>query len=342
MYNFWIWALGEYSLGNNSDGIQFSVYWPGEASSWTKSEFCSGKNGKFHRRKNQGSSTQSQSVQNSSEVLRYHGRHFGLSRTPISIQRSDFVWFSGAWLMHLQHIRVCYLWSWDICRIHASHLYLLHCGATHFHRTHHHFESKKLVCTNQRMWQSDQYQWVRNGTTFFVESLLLILAIFINVQALKYATSNSIFYETVVFEQKLSEIVFFVVLKMSPVCVFTPFLVYSYFIYFTTDLGPTAFELPTPAWFPFNWSNPLVYLIAISIESVQILYITMMGACALSLATGSYLYFMAASKCIKGSLLSIGQCINEKTNQNIFDQFVEFMQFHAKVKQLSYQKDGGK
>lgn len=61
----------------------------------------------------------------------------------------------------------------------------------------------------------------------------------------------------------------------------------------------------------------------------------LIGACVIALGIGSYLCFMASNKCMKGSLFAIGQSTNDKPNQHILDQFVEFMQFHAQIKQLS-------
>lgn len=55
------------------------------------------------------------------------------------------------------------------------------------------------------------------------------------------------------------------------------------------------------------------------------------GACAFALGIGCYFYLIASNKCIKGSLFSISR----RTEQNISDQFIEFIQFHSRVKQLS-------
>lgn len=55
----------------------------------------------------------------------------------------------------------------------------------------------------------------------------------------------------------------------------------------------------------------------------------------IALGIGCYLYTIAASKCIKGSQFLIGRCTTKHTNQNILDQFIEFIEFHSNVKQLS-------
>lgn len=66
--------------------------------------------------------------------------------------------------------------------------------------------------------------------------------------ALKYSASRTIFKQTLQLEKKLNEIVFFLMIKMSPVCALLPFIVSTCFTYFTTDSGPAAFKLPSPKW----------------------------------------------------------------------------------------------
>lgn len=72
-----------------------------------------------------------------------------------------------------------------------------------------------------------------------------------------------------------------------------------------------------------------------ALECMALVYMTLIGASVLTLAIGSYLYLVASSKCIKGSLFAIGQCTSIKTYRNIREQLVEFIEFHSLVKQLS-------
>lgn len=78
--------------------------------------------------------------------------------------------------------------------------------------------------------------------------LLYTIIFFLVFQALKYSASRSIFNETVQFEHKLSELIFVVMVKHTIRCALLPFLIYTYFVHFTTDSGPEAFELPFPLW----------------------------------------------------------------------------------------------
>lgn len=67
--------------------------------------------------------------------------------------------------------------------------------------------------------------------------------------ALKFSASTSIFNQAFRFERKLSGIIYFVMLKVTPICVFVPWTIYTFFIYFTTDLGNAAFQLPLTIWY---------------------------------------------------------------------------------------------
>lgn len=64
------------------------------------------------------------------------------------------------------------------------------------------------------------------------------------ILALKYSASNEIFSEANRLEKKMSEIILFVIVKMTPACTMFSWCIYIYVIYFTTDLGPDAFVLP--------------------------------------------------------------------------------------------------
>lgn len=87
--------------------------------------------------------------------------------------------------------------------------------------------------------------------------------------------------------------------------------------------------------FPFEWKNPLGYLIAIGIQYAITAYGVLIGACIISLGIGSFLYVIASTKCIRGNLFAINRCTNDSDKQHIWDQFIEFIQYHSRVKQFS-------
>lgn len=65
---------------------------------------------------------------------------------------------------------------------------------------------------------------------------------------MKDGTLNGILTEAIQFEQKLSEIIFFVMVKATPVGCFVPWSGYIYFLYLIKDLGSDAFAVPFPMW----------------------------------------------------------------------------------------------
>lgn len=50
------------------------------------------------------------------------------------------------------------------------------------------------------------------------------------------------------FVEKLSKIIYFVVMKVSVLVFAMPRDSFCSFVYITSDLGPNAFELPFPIW----------------------------------------------------------------------------------------------
>lgn len=67
--------------------------------------------------------------------------------------------------------------------------------------------------------------------------------------ALKYSTSGPIFNKTNQTVEKISEILFFIMVKVTPACGLLPWLIYSFFIYFTAESPESnAFTLPSPMW----------------------------------------------------------------------------------------------
>lgn len=78
------------------------------------------------------------------------------------------------------------------------------------------------------------------------------------------------------------------------------------------------------------------YTVALGIQFVILSYAMTIAASDMALAIGSYLYAIAASKCIKQDLMDISQSARDKRDQNrIRKQIFKFIDFHTRVKQLS-------
>lgn len=141
-------------------------------------------------------------------------------------------------------------------------------------------------------------------------------------------------------------------------------MIYSFFIYFTTDSGRDAFILPLPMWwafqtwcfflnkfhdligkfisatmdrFPFDWKNPVGYLIAVTFQYFKELYLLRIAACALVLAIGCYLISIAMSKSLKVSLFGINHTAGDKSERKrLMERLIEFLEFYSRAKQLSW------
>lgn len=65
---------------------------------------------------------------------------------------------------------------------------------------------------------------------------------------LKYTPKKRTCFEINRLEEKLSRIAIFVMVRMTPVCITVLWTTYIFFLYFTTDLGASVFELQCPMW----------------------------------------------------------------------------------------------
>lgn len=65
---------------------------------------------------------------------------------------------------------------------------------------------------------------------------------------LKYAASEKRFTKINRQVEKMSEIVYFIMVKISVPAILGPKAIHSYYTHFSTDLGADAFESPLPMW----------------------------------------------------------------------------------------------
>lgn len=84
-----------------------------------------------------------------------------------------------------------------------------------------------------------------NSQPFNIPTFFLIKTL---ISALKYSASKSIFRRANQLAEKLNKIIFIVLVKLTPACGAGPWVAWTFFIYFTTDLGADAFQLPFPMW----------------------------------------------------------------------------------------------
>lgn len=130
----------------------------------------------------------------------------------------------------------------------------------------------------------------------------------------------------------------FFILKTTSLFVVVPKLITCIILYYTTDAGSEAFELPTPVWYPFDWKNPKGYLIVISIQ-FGIISVILYGVMSMMIFQIEInLMAISMTKDIKYSLCSINKKAKAKAKANridIMEPFTETVQFHSNAKQLS-------
>lgn len=65
---------------------------------------------------------------------------------------------------------------------------------------------------------------------------------------LEYQASSALYVKINQQVEKWSEIIYFIISKVSPQCIGLPIFIASLFAYFTTDLKNEALELPYAMW----------------------------------------------------------------------------------------------
>lgn len=87
--------------------------------------------------------------------------------------------------------------------------------------------------------------------------------------------------------------------------------------------------------YPFDWSNPFGYLVAISLQYVIVTALFLLGAGLLLTGMSSFLFIVAAIKDVKINLNSINERGALAGNQSwTLAQLSDFVEFHAQLKQL--------
>lgn len=164
----------------------------------------------------------------------------------------------------------------------------------------------------------------------------------------------------------ICKIIYIFMVKVFVPCFVCPRAMISFYLYFSTDLGCDAFDLPIPTWyvrnymfeilnsilfyhlsiyhysrcrFPFDWKNPVGYLVAIILQYQFVSYPCRYIGCFASLGFASFWFAVSAAKNIKSNLREINQSIKAKQHRSIiFQQFAEFIRSTI-ISQLSAEEE---
>lgn len=162
--------------------------------------------------------------------------------------------------------------------------------------------------------------------------------------------------------EKITYFFHFAGVKITAPCVVLPSIFISFYRYFYTDLNANAFILPFPAWlvvhflfyiyilekknhinyflfysrFPFDWRNPLVYLICAITQYLSLYNLAKGGICQICFTISSSLMLMAIGKDLKRDIHFIDEMNKTDLPRNkIRKNLIKFIQFHANAKELS-------
>ena len=149
--------------------------------------------------------------------------------------------------------------------------------------------------------------------------------------------SKTIYKKTDQKLQKWHKILNIVMVKVPPVLANIPMFIISFYTYFTTDLGRDAFELPCPAWFPFDWKNPTGYSVAVVIQTIFLYNVLLNAKCLSIFIIGTCLMLISLTKDIKYDLHSITyhRQIFHGNQLKTERKFYELIQFFSNARQLS-------
>lgn len=159
-----------------------------------------------------------------------------------------------------------------------------------------------------------------------------------NILGSRYPKSERLFLKTNQQVERMSEIVFMVMMKIALPIFLLPTCIISFSRYFFIDSRTDSFKSTFPMWFPFNLNDPIGYFIAITFEFVEIGYGLFIVACALSIGIGTYWLSISIEKDIQRILRLINdkaQSNNNQTNNELKTFLLEFIDSHVIVKQLS-------
>lgn len=166
--------------------------------------------------------------------------------------------------------------------------------------------------------------------------------------------------------QQWIEILNIALVKATPICVMFPQFIISFYVYFTTNLGNDAFEMPFPVWyewnikfsvnfsrrflllfkkflifawivrFPFNWKHPFGYVIAVILQFIVTFAVLIANFCFGIFGIGSFYMLNSLAEYIKCDLDSLNRSVRDKADRfELLTKIQCSIQSHSDAIQLS-------
>lgn len=174
---------------------------------------------------------------------------------------------------------------------------------------------------------------------------------------MKTPTLRSMYEETNRVVEKWSKLAFLAFARLTPIAFVFSKAALIYLIYYVTDAGSDAFDLPYSMWlvcfqlkviililrfclkiqrFPWNWQTPVGYFIAVIIQYILTSYVFTFGALALVIGLGCILMGKSLVKDICTSMNSFNDIANDDGHrQRMNEQLADFIDTHSSLIELS-------
>ncbi|XP_031626848.1 uncharacterized protein LOC116343092 [Contarinia nasturtii] len=149
--------------------------------------------------------------------------------------------------------------------------------------------------------------------------------------------SQAIYEEANEKAEKWTKLIEFLMMKLTLFGITTPFLVLCYYLYFATDLENESFRLPFLMWHPFDWKDPINYLVAFTVDVMCIYCVLLATASILIYATTSCCMILAFVNDLKQEVNTLNAIGKDGRNQTeLKGKLSEFVEFHVTVKEFAF------
>lgn len=147
---------------------------------------------------------------------------------------------------------------------------------------------------------------------------------------------KSVYEEVNRVAEKWSKLAFLLLTLVTPIGFFFPKVAFIYFIYYTTDAGSDAFDLPFFMWFPWDWRTPAGYLITVIVQYILTTYLFLFATMSLSIGIGCFVLLNTVVKDICACINSVNDIAKFDGNRlRMIEQLCDFIGAHSCMLELS-------
>lgn len=184
-----------------------------------------------------------------------------------------------------------------------------------------------------------------------------------NFSGMKTPAQRSMYEEPNRVAEKWSKLGFIGFAIITPIMFVFPKAIFVYFIYYTTDAGRDAFDLPFLMWlvvhwinlsignvhtnirflqfikirrFPWDWRTPTGYFVAAILQYIQTIYVFTFSSMSLAMALGTVSIAITLVKDICHTINSVNDIANSDGNRiQMIEQLSDSIETHSRLLELS-------